>query len=452
MIAVGLAVHAVVLRLHSAKESRVFTISFAGHVVSGLLQMWLVLYYFPGGDMLGYLQDGVVIADILKRDVVEWFPEVVAVIFQQPDRLPIDFYRAGTTGSMSALSSFIMLAVGDSQYAACQLVALAAYLSQVMVFRALKPWVSPSLHGELLIGVMALPSAIFWSSALLKEPIVFCALGPLVLALSWLAAGTKRVQALMLGLPAVVVISVIKPYVLIALSVAAGFFYLLTRARAQVASLRPFVLISASAIIAGGIFLASRYFTKGDGASAAETLANQRRSGYSVEGGSNYFLDSAGGEETTRSWTQEVVLAPLALFTALYRPLLVEARNVVQLLNALEATVLLVLTFQILRRKGFASVRQQVLDSPVLVCCLVFVLSLALGTGLATSNLGTLSRYRAPMMPFFFTLLLLLRATPKVVDMHRATHTAPSAARRSADEAPQYSSSPRDVSGERRAM
>ena len=41
--------------------------------------------------------------------------------------------------------------------------------------------------------------------------------------------------------------------------------------------------------------------------------------------------------------------------------------------------------------------------------CAVFTLALALGTGLASTNMGTLSRYRAPMMPFFFVLLMVLR-------------------------------------------
>jgi len=42
-----------------------------------------------------------------------------------------------------------------------------------------------------------------------------------------------------------------------------------------------------------------------------------------------------------------------------------------------------------------------------------FVLVLALGTGLSTANLGTLSRYRAPMMPFFLLLLIILREPEK---------------------------------------
>ncbi|MDP3499188.1 MAG: hypothetical protein Q8S33_02595 [Myxococcales bacterium] len=412
VILLGLAVHAVVLRLHETAEGKILTFSFGGHVASGFLQMVLVLYYYPGGDMLGYLGDGIVIAEVLKSDFFEWLPEVAAVFFQQPDRLPVEFYRAGTTGSMTALSSLVMLAVGASPYAACQLVALAAYLSNVLAYRALRTWLAPVAKLPLLWGLATLPSAVFWSSCLLKEPIVFCALGPLLLALSWLAAAKRRTAAVLLLVPSAVVISVIKPYVLIAFSLAAGVFYLVTRGRAQVAALRPFVFITATALAMGGLLLASSYFSKGEGASTASTLANQRRAGYGIEGGSNYFLDEAGADAESRSIAQEAALAPIALLTALYRPLIFEARNAVQLLNAIEATALLLLTIQIIRRRGFRNVFNHIRQEPVLTFCAAFVFALALGTGLATSNLGTLSRYRAPMMPFFFALLMLLRQSP----------------------------------------
>jgi hypothetical protein len=61
--------------------------------------------------------------------------------------------------------------------------------------------------------------------------------------------------------------------------------------------------------------------------------------------------------------------------------------------------------------------------------CATFTLALALGTGLATTNLGTLSRYRAPMMPFFFTLLLVLRAPERVPTIARAGFSPAGAAR-----------------------
>jgi hypothetical protein len=47
--------------------------------------------------------------------------------------------------------------------------------------------------------------------------------------------------------------------------------------------------------------------------------------------------------------------------------------------------------------------------SPFLVSSVVFILVFGVGVGLATRNLGSLSRYRMPMMPFYATTLLVLR-------------------------------------------
>ena len=68
-----------------------------------------------------------------------------------------------------------------------------------------------------------------------------------------------------------------------------------------------------------------------------------------------------------------------------------------------------VLFAQGVRLRGWRGIWTQVRASPALLFCFVLTVSLWLGTGLSSPNLGTLSRYRTPMMPFFFALLLLLR-------------------------------------------
>lgn len=410
VLAVGLAIHAMVLRFHTPAEGRLLTASFALHVASGVAQVLLVLYYFPGGgDMLGYYREGVAFASLLRADFLEFAPRLGLAFLQQEVQLPFDIFGGASTGSMTAASSFILFLTGDSLYASVQLVALGAYVSQVMLFRALRTGVSAEQREPLLMGLLLLPSAVFWSSALLKEPLVFCALGPLILALQWLATGKRRVTAVLIGLPAVITIAVIKPYVLIALSIGAAIYYLTVRFQSRTVALRPFAIVTAIGLSFGGITLASRFFAKAESESTAAALAAQRRVGYDIEGGSNYQLDRPDDDVSQRSAAQELALAPIALITAFYRPFLFEARNAVQLVNALEATVLLVITVQLVRRRKWRGVLREIRSSPVLAFCASFALVLAVGTGLATSNLGTLSRYRAPMMPFFFALLMVLR-------------------------------------------
>lgn len=415
VLAVGVGIHLVVLRRHRPDEGTLLTVGFAGHVVASVVQVLLVLYYFKGGgDMLEYFAAGVPAAELLRSDFGRFAPELAKAFFQQDDFfLPVALFGASSTQSMSAATAFLLFVVGNSLYAGCLVVGLASYLSQVLIYRALRDSFPRELQRYVLIGTTLLPSAIFWSSALLKEPLIMSSIGPLLIGLRWLSQGRRRIAAIALIVPAAIVIALLKPYVLMPMSLAAGVFYLWSRLRTNdSAALKPFAVISALAIASGGLVLGSRYFAKGEAESAATALASQRRVGYDIEGGSNFQLEGGGGDVEKRSLTQELALAPFALVTAFFRPFIFEARNAVQLANALEATWLVVLFVQILRLRGWRASVSLVRASPVMMFCFVFAFALALGTGLASSNLGTLSRYRAPMMPFFFALLLVLRYAP----------------------------------------
>ena len=80
----------------------------------------------------------------------------------------------------------------------------------------------------------------------------------------------------------------------------------------------------------------------------------------------------------------------------------------VMLANAVETTVLTILCLRVLIIRNLEDVRRQIADNPFLVFCLVFVLACGIAVGLTSTNLGTLSRYRCPLLPFFVVLLLVL--------------------------------------------
>lgn len=413
VLAVAFGVHAAILRRSEPREVPGLNAAFALHMVSAFAQVLLTRFYFKGGDMFAYYAYGVEIAEVLRGDFARFFPEVMAAFLQRPYEYPVDFFGGGSTQSMSAAASLLLFVCGNAIYATVLLISTGSYVSQVLLYRALKPEFSKELQPRVLWGTNLLPSAVFWSSALLKEPLMMAALGPLVLGLKWLADGRSYVRAALLIVPSFIVTAVIKPYVLMALSLAAGVFIVWQRLRSRSdAALKPFAVVAAALLATAGLVMSNAYFAKGEREVTATTFARQRQAGYGVSGGSDFQLESMGGGERDqpRTTTTELLLAPFALLTALFRPLLIEARNVVQLVNAIEATVLLVLFVRAWRRTSFAQLVAFITASPVLLFCAVFTLALAVGTGLSTTNMGTLSRYRAPMMPFFFTLLLVLDA------------------------------------------
>lgn len=415
VLMVGIGVHAAVLRQHTAREGKTLTLSFAMHMAAGVGQVLLTRYYFKGGDMLGYWETGVPMADALRSDFALFGPALLEGFFRAENlSAPIEFMPGGgSTQSMSAVAIALLFLLGNSIYATVFFIAVLSYLSKVLLYQALKIEFAPPVQRYVLVGLTLLPTGVFWSSALLKEPIIMAALGPLVLGLRWFLERHRRAVAIALVVSSAIVISLIKPYVLMALSFAAAAFYLWSRLFSRdAAALKPFAIVTATLIGVGGFVLGNRYFVKAENDDAVSSFSRQRQVGYTVEGGSNFSIEMGPPTETAatkRSVAYELALAPVAVFTSLFRPLLFEARNVVQFANAIEATILLVLAVQILRRRGFGGVLRAVRGSPTLMFCTVFTLALALGTGLSTTNMGTLSRYRAPMMPFFFLLLMVLR-------------------------------------------
>jgi hypothetical protein len=73
-------------------------------------------------------------------------------------------------------------------------------------------------------------------------------------------------------------------------------------------------------------------------------------------------------------------------------------------------TYLLYLLVTVTRRHGLRTVIQTIANRPQYLSAAAFILPFALAVGLATRNLGTLSRYRVPAMPLMFFLVLGLRA------------------------------------------
>ena len=94
---------------------------------------------------------------------------------------------------------------------------------------------------------------------------------------------------------------------------------------------------------------------------------------------------------------------PWALFSGLFRPLFWEASSIIQLLAAVENTIVLLLFLATIFR-----IRQYV-TSPhrmLIITLVVFVVLLCVFLTMSAPNFGTLSRYRAGYLSFFIFMIL----------------------------------------------
>lgn len=380
-------------------------LGYLGHLAAGLAQVVLTRSYFGGGDMFLYATQGQWLAEAVMQHPGRFLPEVLRLVLQQEAGVPFRIIGAGSsTGSMAGIAALLFVITGGSLYATIALVVVTAYLGKLALYRALREVMADSAHG-LLLACLLLPSTMFWSAGLLKESV---AIGPLcflvallIRARGWLS--WRTVLAVICAVP----VALVKSYTLMALMVgAAVMFYVKRASRRGEVVIRPVYLVFGAALATGGMVLLGRLFPEYAVDNLGESLGHLQTVGQRVEGGSNYFFTS--GSE--RSLAGQLAFAPIAIITALFRPFFFEFHNAASLIAAVEATFITFLGIRAFAKRGWRAMLKQVLNSPVLAFCVVFTLAFGLGVGLGTTNMGTLSRYRMPLMPFWATLLVAWNA------------------------------------------
>jgi hypothetical protein len=113
---------------------------------------------------------------------------------------------------------------------------------------------------------------------------------------------------------------------------------------------------------------------------------------------------SIGGSQIESTSPNAVWAYPFAMASALYRPLLIEARNPPTLIAALEGTLLLVLTVR--HRRNIVTGLRQLRTTPYLMFATLYG-TMFFVVWSSISNLGILARQRVQGLPFLLLLLAM---------------------------------------------
>jgi hypothetical protein len=404
---VGLAIVRGLTRTWSSRERSVAALALTAHLVSAIAQEVIYRFVYGGGDMMVYQWYGSMIADLIVSDPAGYLPEALKLLFQQEHGLPFRVIGSGSsTGSMSGLASLLTVLVGNELYVMGAVVGVASAAGLMLIHADLRDEVPEHLHVRTAIALMLLPSVVFWTSAVLKESVIMLPIGLTTRGLVEIVRKRRVARGLLLVVIGGTGIALFKPYVLAGFFAGFPAFYLSHRAQLKNV---PFRISPSKAILAGigtALFLFGfgRLFEQYDVADLGTQLSTEQQNTLRSAGGSSYQLVST---EST-SLASQLAFTPLAIFTTLFRPLIFEAHNAQALVNAAEATLLFLFFARGALQRRFGDVLRFVLDRPVLVLTQSYALVLAVGVGLATTNLGTLSRYRVPMYAHFAVVCVLL--------------------------------------------
>jgi hypothetical protein len=376
-----------------------------------LVLLYTAYYAAEGGDILNYHRNGVLLADAVWEDPIPRTWQLVLALFQQPSQLPFPLFGGQSgTGTMSAVTSLLMMFMGNSLYGACLALGFASFVGKLWLFDAFASTLPASYRKRILVATMLVPSVVFWSAGLMKESFA-------LLGVCFVVAGVRRVirgeiYAALTALFGAVLIGLIKPYILLPAVMASAVWFYADKAidPKQGFTFQPGYLVLGAIGGVVGYLAAASIFPEFAITSVADSAATRRELSFGDGGGSVYSL----GDTSNRTLSGQIIYAPAALITTLFRPTLLEVRNPLMLISALETTVLTVLLVSSLWKRRLRSIYTSVVRSPVLLFCLAFTLLLSVGIGLGTTNFGTLSRYRIPVMPFFATLVMVWSGTEGV--------------------------------------
>ena len=277
------------------------------------------------------------------------------------------------------------------------------------MYRVAREESAPTDCPAALVGFLMVPSVLSGAPAPPRRRLssVFSDL----LRSMWLVARRRSLVALLGVAFGAVGVAMLKAYTLVAVVVATAAFVYAHRAWRDATSIRvrPGVLACRSQ---------SRRWTGRDwqrlpdlrADRVAESVANtqgvwQANHDAGEGGGSDVEVGSA----EAKSPLQQLAFLPVAVVNAFFRPVLFEARGAPMVGAALENALLTLALLSMLRVSRRRRVLLALIRTPLLVFAVAFCAVLGVGVGLATSNLGSLSRYRMPMMSFYVATMLILR-------------------------------------------
>lgn len=269
----------------------------------------------------------------------------------------------------------------------------------------------PHLHKQLAIAILYLPTFVFWSSGILKDPICTGAMGWISYSLYEIFYKKKNlVLNTVIVFAAGYLLYVIKVYILISY-IPFFILYLILKNVTLVKSAIVRVLF-----VLGLIILTMTMFTtvmskltsslgQYGGESITKNISSYQKA-YAVQedASSNFSL----GVEFDGSAASLIKIAPAAVVATLFRPFLWESKKLSTLLSSFESLALMLFTLYVFYKAGPINFIRSILKDPVILYCLLFAVLFALFVGATTANFGTLVRYKIPCTPFYIIALFLI--------------------------------------------
>lgn len=408
-----MVIYVVIFRLRatvkSQQQAAFFIPAFNFKVLGAVLLGLIYQFYYGGGDTFFYYSDG---RQINSKD----FWTALNIIFGTEDHIQthypwaryLTYFGDAPSFMISRLSGLASLFSFKTYTVNSILFASFSFAGSWKLYVALTDRY-PTLHRELAIATLFVPSTFLWGAGLLKDSITFGAIGFVFYYFYFGVIKRKKFfwNGVGLMVSALAVLS-IKSYILYALAPALFLWTYLEYQKRLPSPLLKFLFILLQLIVIIGLtpFFIQSYGQEMNrqldafGAEAKETAEWIR---YMSKEGSSYDIGELDG-----TFSGTIQYLPKAVFIAIFRPSILEATNPLMLLAALENLVIVLIVLRLLLRRGLLGIIRRFRQDNFLVFAMAFTILFGFVIGVMSSNFGTLVRYKIPMLPFFISALFVI--------------------------------------------
>ena len=396
-----------------------YTRGLMAKIFGGLALASIYVFYYQGGDTLNYWKDAGTLRNLMFKDFFCYvdilFGDTSFVnffCFDNDTGSPMSiFLRDPRSYAVTRFTSIPHLLSIDSFFGCTILVSILSYTGVWRLYLVFTE-VYPKLTKEMAIAVLFIPSVVFWGSGILKDTLTFSAACWFTYAFYHVTLKRYKwpINTTMVVFTSMVMISV-KPYIFLGLMPGCLVWLVFNRMeKIESAFVRvlSFPMMFMIAALIGGLVVSRSASSLGAYGSvdtlldkAVATQQDLKRDAY--EGNS---FDIGDFEPTLAG---VITKAPAAIFAGMFRPTILDVRNVVMFISAIENTLIMILFLYLFVRVGPIQFFRTLFTQPIVMFCFSFVIFFSFSVGLTTSNFGSLVRYKIPAMPFFVAGLYILR-------------------------------------------
>ena len=357
-----------------------------GAVALGLIYT----FYYSGGDTINYFNnaktivDGILSTPISGLKVLLHIDDYSNYEFYNI-RSKVWYYNDESSYAIVQLCTILNLISFKSYGATALLFACISFSGIWMMFYTFC-YLKPSLYKEFSIGVLFIPTIVFWGSGIMKDPICISALG-------WLFYGVYRImffpKSKVFGTVIILLFSIfilykIKVYIVLCFLPVSLYWFFLEKTNFKNKNIKFFVRPFLLAIGIGiSLFALTKFSESSDKYNFEDiTRTVQVTSQYlgwvsKQQDGSGYTLSHT----FDGSISSLITLIPEAFNVTYFRPYLWESRKPIMLLSALESFALLIY-FLMCIYKLSRNIKQIKNIPAVVVVSLIFVFLFGIAIGI----------------------------------------------------------------------